>query len=142
VLHEGPDGQLTHEGTRGPGCFVGEAGIASGQPRNAHVVADNSVTCFVLSPDPENLAAGRGHTADGGSVAEGSLAEGSLVEGSRRRGLELVPPDISVDVRPYCRTKVRALEAHRSQYALAPDVLPLSIAEGMLGTEYFHLVEH
>ena len=42
-----------------------------------------------------------------------------------------------VDVRPALDRKVAALAAHRSQYALRPDLLPPSMLERLLGTERY-----
>ena len=40
--------------TSGAGCFFGEDGLASGRPRNAHVIARDDVTCLVLAPTQPN----------------------------------------------------------------------------------------
>jgi hypothetical protein len=33
--------------------------------------------------------------------------------------------------------KIEAISAHRSQYAIEPDMLPLSILQELMGQEYF-----
>ena len=42
-----------------------------------------------------------------------------------------------VNVRSTLERKVRALSAHRTQYALEPEMLPRSMLERLLGTERF-----
>ncbi len=125
IVVESDDGSLNHLATVGPGCFVGEDGIARGQPRNAHVVAAESVTCFVLSPGAASPSAGRGST---------SLVDRFVGEGP---GAELPPDCIEVDVRAYADRKVEALACHRSQYALRADMFPPSLVQGLFGVEYF-----
>jgi LmbE family N-acetylglucosaminyl deacetylase len=48
---------------------------------------------------------------------------------------------VMVNVRSTLEHKVRALSAHRSQYALEPGLLPTSMLERLLGTERFVVVE-
>ena len=43
----------------------------------------------------------------------------------------------AVDVRTVLDRKVAALAAHRTQYAMEPDLLPRSMLERILGTEHF-----
>ncbi len=125
IIAEDDAGSLTQLAQTGPGSFVGEDGIANGQPRNAHVVANTSVTCFVLSPGRADLAAGRGQAARPRSNEEPSPP-------SR------LPGDyIEVDVRDFAGQKMKALACHRSQYAIAPGMFPTSLLEGIFGTEYF-----
>lgn len=125
VVHESPGGEMTRLATVGPGCFLGEDGIAKGQPRNANVVAAGSVTCFVLSPGRTSDSAGRGDTS-GIARFDATDPIGSLPPGC-----------IEVDVRSHVEHKVRALACHRSQYAISEDMFPPSLAEGLFGTEYF-----
>ena len=42
-----------------------------------------------------------------------------------------------IDVGPYMQQKIEAISAHRSQYAIEPDMLPLSILQELMGQEYF-----
>src|SRR3954470_1116013 len=63
IVVESADGSLRTVDTSGPGSFVGEDGLASGRPRNAHVIARDDVTCFVLAPRGRDLSAGRGTSA-------------------------------------------------------------------------------
>ena len=48
-----------------------------------------------------------------------------------------VEDGFSVDVTSVLERKVAALAAHRSQYAMDPDLLPRSMLERLLGTEHF-----
>ena len=65
VLRQEPDGSMCKIGELGPGAFFGEDGLAALQPRNAYVVARDSVSCLVLSPDAPTAFAARGTTASG-----------------------------------------------------------------------------
>ncbi len=125
IVAEATDGSLTTLASAGPGSFVGEDGIARGQPRNAHVVAVDGVTCFVLSPGAVSLSAGRGSTSE---------VETFLVD---QPGDTPGSDWIEVDVRAQATQKARALACHRSQYALRGDMFPRSMVEGLFGVEYF-----
>ncbi len=125
IVREDESGALNKVASSGPGSFIGEDGIANGQPRNAHVVANASVTCFVLSPSAATASDGRGPT----SAALDAKEEVSLFAAE--------PGYIEVDVRDFAEQKMRALACHRSQYAITPDMFPHSLIEGIFGTEYF-----
>ncbi|WP_204912545.1 PIG-L family deacetylase [Microlunatus spumicola] len=140
IVVEDAHGTLTTKDTAGPGSFVGQDGLASGRPRNAHVVARDDVTCFVLAPRGRDLSAGRGTTAaapaDGlpdGPVAEppGPVAPAPASD---------TTADVSVDVGAALDAKIAALVAHRSQYALDADLLPRQVLGPLLGTEHFTVV--
>ena len=79
IVVEDADGTLRTKDTAGPGSFVGQDGLATGRPRNAHVVARDDVTCFVLAPRGRDLSAGRGITATGPTTGTPEL-------GAARRG--------------------------------------------------------
>jgi LmbE family N-acetylglucosaminyl deacetylase len=128
VVVEHDDGSMVRRDVVAPGSFVGEDGLASGRPRNAHVIARDSVTCLVLAPSAPSASAGRG--------------EGAEVIGGRSGPRDApAPPDaedcVVVDARPALVRKVAALAAHRSQYAMEPDLLPLPMLQRLLGTEHF-----
>lgn len=125
VVVEGDDGRLHTRATTGAGCFVGEEGLATGRRRNAHVIARDDVTCLVLAAEPPNRSASRGAAAD----APARAATTSVPTAG--------PGSFAVDVRSALDRKVAALVAHRSQYALEADLLPRSVLECALGTEYF-----
>ncbi len=64
VVVEQDDGEMCEQRSFGAGCFFGEDGLASGLPRNAHVIARDDVTCLVLAPGQQNdRVAGRGPRA-------------------------------------------------------------------------------
>ena len=73
VLEEGKDGTVRLLANRGPGEFVGELGVAYGNPRNAHVVARDNVTCFVFAPGKPTAFAGRGEDARFAEANTGDL---------------------------------------------------------------------
>ena len=124
IVVEHPDGGMEWQHCAGVGSFVGEEGLASGRPRNAHVIAREAVTCLVLSPQAPSWSAGRG--AGVATTHTAASAPAAAVEDC-----------LMVNVRPALQHKVAALAAHRSQYALARDLLPLTILEPLLGTERF-----
>ncbi len=125
IVQEDTSGALNKVASSGPGSFIGEDGIANGQPRNAHVVANDSVTCFVLSPTAATASDGRGPS----SPTPDNEEELSFVAAE--------PGYIAVDVREFAEQKMRALTCHRSQYAIGANMFPRSLIEGIFGTEYF-----
>jgi LmbE family N-acetylglucosaminyl deacetylase len=132
IVTESDDGTLCRRDTAGAGSFVGEDGLATGRPRNAHVIARDDVTCLVLAPHARDDSAGRG--AD--STTAGWASTGTRAE----------PPSagvdgcFSIDVGESIGRKIAALAAHRSQYALDADLLPHKLLRSILGTEYFGVV--
>ena len=121
ALQEHPDGQVIHLRRMQPGDFFGQHGLVAGQG-TAHVVARESLTCLVLSRTPVRPYAGRG--AGAASAAELPAAA--------------APPGTSaVDVSSYLHRKLAALARHRTQYPIVPSMLPHSLLEQMLGTEFF-----
>jgi len=130
VVVETESGGMCHQATVGAGSFVGEDGLASGQPRNAHVIADEDVTCLVLAPRRPSRSAGRGTGAVVASTA-GSTQPAPPPDGGEPDG------GFSVDVTAVLDRKVAALAAHRSQYAMDQNLLPRSVLGPLLGTEHF-----
>jgi LmbE family N-acetylglucosaminyl deacetylase len=124
IVAELDDGRMQPLHVARSGAFVGEDSFLSGRPRNAHVVARDAVTCLVLSPQARDLSAGRGLHATV-STGSGTAASGGVED------------CIMVSVRSTLERKVAALAAHRSQYALSTDLLPLSMLDRLLGTERF-----
>ena len=121
ALLEHPGGQVTHLSRMQAGDFFGELGLVAGE-HTAHVVARDSLTCLVLSRTPVRPYAGRGASA--GSAAEFPAAA--------------VPPGhCAVDVTSYLHRKLAALARHRTQYPIVPSMLPQSLLQTMLGTEFF-----
>jgi LmbE family N-acetylglucosaminyl deacetylase len=120
ALLEHPDGQVIHLRRMRAGDFFGELGLVAGE-RTAHVVARESLTCLVLSRTPVRPYAGRGAGAT--SAAELPAA---------------APPGTwAVDVTSYLHRKLEALARHRTQYPIVPSMLPHSLLQTMLGTEFF-----
>ncbi|MGY1668639.1 PIG-L family deacetylase [Geodermatophilus sp. SYSU D00696] len=125
IRREGEDGTVRVVDRSGPGEFLGEQGIATGRPRNAHVVALDDVTSLTfLASDPASL---------GGPDEQALLRSRSLPSGDR------VDPRVStrIDVSDFVGHKVRATAAHRSQYPIDPTMFPESILREMFGAEYF-----
>jgi LmbE family N-acetylglucosaminyl deacetylase len=120
-LLELPDGRVTHQRRMQTGDFFGERGLAAGA-RLAHIVARDSLTCLVLSRTPVTPYNGRGTGAT--SAADPSAAA-------------LPPGTCTVDVTSYLHSKLGALARHRTQYPAVPSMLPQSLLQKMLGTEFF-----
>src|SRR6266516_5194938 len=127
VIREAADGTQRVLARLGPGSFFGEEGLAYQRPRNAHVVAAESVTCLVFSPEAPTAFLGRGedaHLVGSTNVAEQDQ-EQVMVEAT------------CIDVRPYIQHKIEAIAAHRSQFPLQPHMLPHTILQELMGQEYF-----
>lgn len=125
----------THDGLRrtlarpGAGEFVGELGVAYGQPRTANVIAVDSVTCLVLSFAEPTAFEGRGPGATTG--ATGLLpSHERFISGVTTR----------IDVSAYVGRKVAAIAAHRTQYPIDTDMFPPAMLVEMFGAEYFQRV--
>ncbi|TME09941.1 MAG: cyclic nucleotide-binding domain-containing protein [Chloroflexi bacterium] len=130
VIREGVDGTHQVLAQLKPGAFFGEDGLAYRQTRNAHVIAEQSVTCLVLSPEAPTAFLGRGEDAP--------LPNLSGSAGVEEQDMEHVLKDTTcIKVDPYLRQKVEAIAAHRSQFPIQPDLLPLSILQALMGQEYF-----
>ena len=121
ALLEHPDGQVIHLRRMHAGDFFGELGLVAGE-RTAHVVARESLTCLVLSRTPVRPYAERGAGAT--RAAELPAAAGP-------------PGTCAVDVTSNLHRKLEALARHRTQYPIVPSMLPRSLLEQMLGTEFF-----
>jgi LmbE family N-acetylglucosaminyl deacetylase len=126
VRREGEDGRVRVVDQSGPGEFIGEVGIATGRPRNAHVVALDDVTSLTF------LASGRVpfDAREGSTDPSGTrlLASGDqIAAGVTTR----------IDVSAFVDHKMRATAAHRTQYPIDPSMFPESIVQEMFGVEYF-----
>jgi LmbE family N-acetylglucosaminyl deacetylase len=124
ALREQPDGQVMYLRPMQAGDFFGERGLVAGK-RTRHVVARDSLTCLVLSRTPLSPYAGRGV---GATSATGTPEA------------DLPPGTCAVDVTGYLHRKLRALARHRTQYPIVPSMLPHSLLESMLGTEFFRRI--
>jgi len=127
VIEEDADGTRRTLARLGPGEFFGELAIVHQQPRAAHVVAVGDVTCLVLAPGAPSAFAGRGVDA---RLLEVGTAEGMIEE--RTAGAL-----VRVDVSAYVGQKIAAVAAHRTQYPIAPDMLPPELLQELFGQEYF-----
>lgn len=125
IRREGDDGRVRVVDRSGPGEFIGEEGIATGQPRNAHVVAVDDVTSltFLASPVPFE---GRGVPAQ--HLQTRSLPSGDQIDAR---------VSTCIDVSAFVGQKIRATAAHRSQYPIDPGMFPDQILREMFGVEYF-----
>ncbi|MEP6985491.1 MAG: PIG-L family deacetylase [Chloroflexota bacterium] len=128
AVEEQADGTLKTVRELGPGSFFGEQGLALRQPRNAHVVAHDDVTCLVMSMSEAIAFGGRGSNA-------------VLVAGSDRDAdLPLVDTGMAthcIDVTGFVAQKITAMAAHRSQYPITTDMFPPDLLKDLMGREYF-----
>ncbi len=131
IVVEGEDGQMRRKDIARAGSFVGQDGLATGRARNAHVIARDDVTCLVLAPGAPDRSAGRG---SGATTAAHLDPTPTVAPVPRSEGV------FTIDIRPMLERKVSALAAHRSQYALDPDLFPTPMLERLLGTEHFTVV--
>jgi LmbE family N-acetylglucosaminyl deacetylase len=121
AVREQSDGQPVRLRRMEAGDFFGELGLVAGQ-RTAHVVAGESLTCLVLSRMPIQPYAGRGA---GATNAPQRLANGMPLA------------TCAVEVTSCLHRKLGALARHQTQFPIIPSMLPHSLLEKMLGTEFF-----
>ena len=133
IVLKSDDGGMHHQATRGAGCFVGEDGLAPGDPRRARHRQRRRDLPGARARGAEPIDWPRCGCCRGASRS--SDAPGG------RGGLARTEEDVVVDVRTVLDRKVAALAAHRSQYAMEPDLLPRSMLERILGTEHFVVAE-
>jgi LmbE family N-acetylglucosaminyl deacetylase len=127
VVREDASGARSALARLGPGEFFGEQAIVHDQPRTAHVVAAEDVTCLVFAPSAPSAFAGRGTEArsfDAGRAGEVAAepAPHTLVR---------------VDASGQVDQKIAAVAAHRTQYPITPDLLPRPLLQELFGHEYF-----
>ncbi len=126
IRREGDDGRVQVVDRSGPGEFIGEVGIATGQRRNAHVVAVEDVTSLTfLASEP--------HSIDNGGEQAAILPIRSLRSGDQIDARV----NTCIDVTDFVGHKIRATAAHRSQYPIDPKMFPDRILREMFGVEYF-----
>ena len=125
IRREDDGGRVVVVDRSGSGEFIGEEGIATGQPRNAHVVAVDDVTCLTFLATPDSFD-GRGDRAQPRLTR--SLPSGDQID-----------PRVStcIDVSEFVGHRIRATAAHRSQYPIDPEMFPERILREMFGAEYF-----
>nr|MBA2560514.1 PIG-L family deacetylase [Propionibacteriales bacterium] len=126
IRREGDDGRVRVVDRSGPGEFIGEQGLATGRPRNAHVVAIDDVTSLTFF-------AAEAVPFDGRGAQTQPLRTRVLQSGDR------IDARVStrIDVSAFVNHKIRATAAHRSQYPIDPRMFPDSILREMFGVEYF-----
>jgi hypothetical protein len=126
IRREGDDGRVHVVDRSGPGEFIGEVGIVTGQPRNAHVVAIGDVTSLTFSTVEPAASDGRGQ--------QSALSRARVLPSGDK-----IDPRVStcIDVSEFVGHKIRATAAHRSQYPIDPSMFPESILREMFGVEYF-----
>lgn len=126
IRREDAEGVLRVVDESRAGQFIGEEGVASGRPRNAHVVAVEDVTTLTFSAtDPFGGERGLGGT---GHDRLRTLPSGDRIDAR---------VDTCVDVSAFLDQKMRAVAAHRSQYPIDPDAFPPRTLREMFGMEYF-----
>ena len=126
IRREGEDGHVRVVDRSGPGEFLGEAGIATGKPRNAHVVAVEDVTSLTFLASPPVPMDGRG--------AQAVISQHRLLASGDQLDARV---STCIDVSDFIGHKIRATAAHRSQYPIDPTMFPDSILREMFGVEYF-----
>jgi LmbE family N-acetylglucosaminyl deacetylase len=126
IRRETADGEVSVVDRSGSGEFIGEAGIATGRPRNAHVVAVDDVTTLVFAAAGPTAFDARGDQSL--AVPTRLLPSGDEIDAR---------VTTRVDVSGFVQHKIRATAAHRSQYPIDPSMFPDSILQEMFGVEYF-----
>lgn len=126
IRREGADGQVRVVDRSGPGEFIGEEGIATGRPRNAHVVAMDDVTSLTFMA-AESFSVDR-YREQAQPERTRALPSGDRID---------VRVSTCIDVSDFVGHKIRATAAHRSQYPIDPTMFPDSILREMFGVEYF-----
>lgn len=129
VVEEEADGTLNVVKEVGAGAFFGEQGLAHQQPRNAHVVARDDVTCLVMSMSEAIAFGGRGSNA--------VLVAGADRSTDDQFSIDTGAATHCIQVTEFVEQKVAAMSAHRSQYPIAADMFPLDLLESLMGREYF-----
>jgi hypothetical protein len=126
IRREAEDGRVQVVDRSGPGEFIGEEGIATGRPRNAHVVAVDDVTSLTFTAP--------------GAVPQDGRAEQPRPRAARSlSSADRVDVGVStcIDVSAFVGHKIRAAAAHRSQYPIDPRMFPDLILQELFGLEYF-----
>jgi LmbE family N-acetylglucosaminyl deacetylase len=126
IRREGADGRTQVIDQSGPGEFIGEVGIATGRPRNAHVVAVDDVTSLTFVASESVPLDGRAEQAE--LLRTRSLPSGDQIDAR---------VNTCIDVSQFVGHKIRATAAHRTQYPIDPAMFPDRILREMFGVEYF-----
>jgi len=126
VAEEHTPGELREIRRSGPGEFFGELALVSEQPRSAHVIAVDTVTCLIFSRAAPTLFTGRGAAA---SPTDSPPEERADWPGEQ--------PTTCIDVSAHVEQKIAAIASQRTQFPITPDLFPRSMLHEMLDREYF-----
>jgi cyclic nucleotide-binding protein len=126
VADEPTPGELRTLRELGPGEFFGELALVYEQPRSAHVIAVEAVTCLVFSREAPTLYGARGPGASPADAADVARADWPGEQ-----------PTAAIDVSAHVDQKIRAIAAHRSQFPIEAELFPQAMLSEMLGREYF-----
>jgi LmbE family N-acetylglucosaminyl deacetylase len=127
IIREEADGTQHVIARLDPGAFFGAEELIYQSLHKASVVAAENTTCLVLSPNVQTTFQGRGEDAHLTGIT-------TTQEPDERHTLKTA---IGLDTGLYLQQKITAIAAHRSQYPIQPDMLPLSIFRELMGCEYF-----
>lgn len=125
IVREDEVGRRIVLGQKVAGQFFGELALAHDQPRTAHVIAVDGVTCLALSRHQRTAFDGRGTSARIRGADSGEA------------GNWLIPPTTCIDVSDFVDAKIAAIASHRTQYPMRPDMFPRQLLRKMLGEEAF-----
>jgi LmbE family N-acetylglucosaminyl deacetylase len=130
VMYEDAHGARHLQQRLGPGEFFGAEALALRSKQDASLVALDTVTCLVLSHQAPTTFAGRGKDAALGGFTRDATDD----EGGEQDGL------IRMEISAHLDDKVAALAAHRTQFAIEPEMLSLAQVWQLLSQEYFEPV--
>ncbi|HEY7849673.1 MAG TPA: cyclic nucleotide-binding domain-containing protein, partial [Ktedonobacterales bacterium] len=115
--------------TLGPGQFFGAEALAGQRAHATAFVAADTVTCLTLASQAPTAFDGRGEAAGQDDATSATHGEGYGLTGL-----------ICMDVATCLERKVAALAAHRSQFAIEPELLALAPVWQLMRREYFEPV--
>lgn len=128
VIAEDAHGTQRTLQTLWPGQFFGAEALAARGAHAASYIASDTVTCLVLSQQAPTAFDGRGDNDRSGG-AEHAMDDVSA-DGRNHRLLRL-------DITACLARKVAALAAHRSQFAVASEMLTIAPLWQLMSDEYF-----
>jgi LmbE family N-acetylglucosaminyl deacetylase len=124
VIAEGGEEMLRVDQTLGPGQFFGAEALFARRAHATSCVATDTVTCLVISRQAPTAFAGRG-------IDPHLTGMTVLTAADERSQL------ISMNVMASLHRKVRALAAHRTQFAISPEMLAITPLWNAMAFEYF-----
>jgi LmbE family N-acetylglucosaminyl deacetylase len=127
VFQEQESGETEHLRHMTAGGFFGQLGVASHGRRTAHVVANEPLSCLVLSPTEPEKFAPRGQASVDRSGPPSPAGSAATERTATAR----------IDVADFMNAKIDALCAYRSQFCLERGMLPDSLMRELFGQEYF-----